>query len=372
MDMFSHFKREYKPLNRIEVSSVALHHNYDYLSQSSGLAIAPALKSNAYGHGLGLVAKALDLIGAPFFCVDSIYEGYELLKHKVKTPILIMGYVDPDNLRLKKLPFSYAVSNHEMLETVYKYQPHAGVHIFVDTGMYREGVPMDDLPDIISRMQSMKRLHIEGLMSHFAAADTYDDLTKLQVKNFQIAQVLFHKSGIQPKWIHIANSLGVLNYKKYTGKIGNLARPGIAMYGIDPLNKDKTLQPALSFSSTLVQIKDLDKGESSGYDFTFKAKKKMRIGVVAAGYNDGIDRRFSNNGFMKIGETYCQIIGRVSMNVTMIDVSSAKNPAIGDRVVVYSSTLSDKNSLNKAAFAIDTIAYDLLVKLAAPTRRILV
>ncbi|MBA3724030.1 MAG: alanine racemase [Candidatus Levybacteria bacterium] len=372
MDMFSLLKRKYKPLNRIEVSSLALHHNYNYLAQSSGLAIAPALKSNAYGHGLGLVAKALDPVGAPFFCVDSIYEGYELLKEKIKTPILIMGYVDPDNLKGKKLPFLYAVSTKEMLEAVYRYQPHAGIHIFVDTGMHREGVPMDALPAIISQIQSMKGVHIEGLMSHFAAADVYGDLTKEQVKNFQIAQVLFHTSGIQPKWIHMANSLGVLHYKKYRGKIGNLARPGIATYGIDPLNKNTVLQPALTFSSTLVQIKDLAKGESSGYDFTFTAKKDMRIGVVAAGYNDGVDRRLSNVGFMKIGETFCKILGRVSMNLTMIDISEIKDSKVGNKVYVYTNVTLAKNSFNASAIMVDTTAYTLLVQLSPLTKRIVV
>lgn len=371
MSFLSLFKKTYIPLNTIEVSAAALKSNYEYLRSTSGLAIAPVLKSNAYGHGLVLTAKVLDPVGAPFFCVDSIYEAYELLKAKIKTPILIIGYVHPENLRVKKLPFSFAVSTQTALEAVLKYQSHAGIHVFVDTGMHREGFPMEQLPDLI-RLITSKKIKIEGLMSHFAAAENFNALTQKQIANFQQVQELFHSAGVHPKWIHMANSSGLLHYKNYKGKIGNMGRAGIALYGIDPERSDKQLQPALRFRSTLVQIKDLAKGEASGYDFTFTAKKAMKIGVIPAGYNDGVDRRLSNSGFAKIDKTYCAIIGRVSMNLTMIDISAVKSPKIGDRVEIFSTNPKAKNSVSEAAAISRTIAYDLLVRLATSTRRIIV
>ncbi len=372
MDFFSKFKKEYFPLNTITISEKALDDNYSYLSNlTKDLRIAPVFKSNAYGHGFE-IAKVLDKVNAPFFCVDSIYEGYKLLKQNVKTPILIMGYVDPRNLQIKKLPFSFAIYNREMLENVYKYQPHAGIHIFVDTGMKREGIPMSGLPSLIETLRAKKDIHVEGLMSHFGASDIFNDLTQLQVKNFQIAQALFKTAGISPKWIHHANSSAILNYKNYKGKIGNLARVGISLYGIDPENKNKKLKPILEFSSTLAQIKDLAKGESTGYDFTFKAKKNMKIGVVPAGYNDGVDRRLSNVGYMKIGETFCKIVGRVSMNLTMIDITEVKNARVGDKVIVYSNKSDDKNSFFNSALVCKTIPYDLLVKLTTATKRVII
>lgn len=370
MDIFSRFKKKYLPLNTIKVSTLALKHNYNYLTKSTNLAIAPALKSNAYGHGLVLTAKQLDPLGAPFFCVDSIFEAYELLKNKIKTPILIMGYINPDNLKVKKLPFSFAVSTREMFEAVYAYQPHAGIHVFVDTGMRREGVSMQDLPAFIELIQSKKGIRIEGLMAHFAASDKFDEMTKNQVQNFQLAQKMFEEAGIHPKWIHHGNSSAVLNYKNYKGKIGNMARAGIALYGIDPENKNKKLKPAMQFSSTISQIKDLAKGEATGYDFTFTAKKDMKVGVVSAGYNDGVERRLSNVGFVKVGKTFCRIIGRVSMNLTVIDLTEVPNPTVGDKVVIYSNDLKDKNFISEAALESMTIAYDLLVKLSPMIKRI--
>lgn len=370
MDFLSFLKKEYKPLNTIEVSISALEYNYSYLRNITDLEIAPALKSNAYGHGLVLTAKVLDKVGAPFFCVDSIYEAYELHKNNIKTPVLVMGHINPENLKVKRLPFSFAVSTPEMLHAVYTHQPHAGIHVFIDTGMYREGVPMDELKDFIALIKTKKDISIEGLMGHFGASDTFDDLTKNQVKNFQRAQKMFKEAGIHPKWIHHANSSGVLNYKNYKGKIGNMARCGIAIYGVDPENKNKDLRRALTFRSTLAQVKVLPKGASSGYNFTFTADKTMKIGVVSAGYNDGVDRRLSNIGYMKIGETFCKIIGRVSMNLTMIDVTDVPNPKIGDTVSVYSTLPTDKNAISESALESFTIAYDLLVKLSDTTRRI--
>lgn len=367
------FKRSYVPLNTIEVSKTALHHNYTYLSQISGLAVAPTLKSNAYGHGLGLVGKALDDVKAPFYCVDSIYEAYELLKQDIKTPILIMGYVDLQNLQGKRLPFSFAVSTKESLIAIAQYQPHAGIHIFVDTGMHREGFSMKELPSIVVLLQNMKQLHVEGLMAHFAASDTFDaPVTELQVKNFQKAQEMFAKADIHPRWIHHANSSGVLNYAKYKGKIGNLARVGIALYGIDPEDKNKHLKPALTFKTKLVQIKQIQKGDTVGYDFTFTAKTPMLIGILPAGYNDGLDRRLSNNGIVTIEGKACPVIGLVSMNVTAIDISAVKDPKVGDEVIIFSNTVSAKNSMAVAAKSIKTIPYTILVNLAASTRRVLV
>ena len=148
------FGREYHPLNRIEISRSALVHNYQYLSNlNKKILIAPVLKSNAYGHGLVQVAKLLDPLGAPFFCVDSIYEAYELLKAGIKTKILIMGYIDPENLKVKKLPFSYAVYNEEQLKVINKYQKGAGIHIKFDSGMHRLGITIDELSKFINTLK---------------------------------------------------------------------------------------------------------------------------------------------------------------------------------------------------------------------------
>jgi alanine racemase len=381
MKLLSFLRKMYYPLNRIEISSAALVHNYRYLAQlAPEIAIAPVLKSNAYGHSLVLVAKILDEVGAPFFCVDSLYEAYELLKYKIRTPILIMGYVNPDNLKVKKLPFSYAVYDRQTVAAISKYQPHANIHLFIDTGMHREGISIEELPSFLQYIKTHSPLRkgdeggftLEGVMSHLAAPDQVkESFTQKQISNFKTAREIVRSAGFTPKWFHLAASGGLLHHEDYHGKIGNVARAGISLYGYDPEGKDKNLRPALRLITTLTQVKRLLEGEKVGYDFTFTAPKDMTIGNLPLGYHDGVDRRLSNKGFVTIKGVACPIIGRVSMNLTTIDLSEVPDAKVGDEVVVYSDNPADKNSITNVARVCDTIPYDILVNLAASTRRII-
>lgn len=370
----------YQPLNLIEISQKNLLHNYKVMSSiNKKVRIALVLKSNGYGHGLTLVARVLEECGdchIPFFCVDSIYEAYELYKASIKTPILIMGYIAPENLKVKHLPFSYAVSTLDLAQAIARYQPQAGVHIFLDTGMHREGVPFSDLPHFLDKLP--KDLKVEGLMSHLASGELPNDaLTKLQIKNFQIAQEIVKKFGFHPKWTHLSNSGGALNN---LNPGCNLARVGLALYGMNILETmhstavehNDNLKPVLEFKTKIIQVKELKAGDRVGYGGTFTAKKPMTIGVLPLGYYDGVDRRLSNKGVVTIDGVECPIIGLVSMNVTTVDLSMVKNPHIGQEVIVYSDNTNNKNSIENASRICKTILYDLLVHLAPSTRRIIV
>lgn len=362
----------YEPLNRIEISRAALKNNYLYLeSINKNVKVAPVLKSNGYGHGITLVAKELDPYHPPFFCVDSLYEAYELLKIDIKTPILIMGYFNPQSLKTKKLLFSFAVFTKEQLIAINKYQPQAKIHIFADTGMRREGILINQLKDYLSFIKSDTNLIIEGLMSHLAMSDKPKDInTQRQIAIFKKAQEICHNLNIFPKWIHLANSSGLLNSHFYGNTLGNLARVGLALYGV--AGKNTNLEPALKLITQVVEIKEIEKGDFVGYDFTFMAKKKMKIAILPLGYYDGVDRRLSNRGCVQISGKYCPIIGNVSMNINTIDISGVKNAHIGQEVVVYSNNKAGQNSIENAAKSAKTIPYDILTHLAAPTKRILI
>lgn len=362
----------YIPLNKITVSRQAILQNYCFLSSvNKNINIAPVLKSNAYGHGIVQIAKLLDSLHPPFFCVDSLYEGYELLKSQIKTPILIMGYVNPRNLQIKKLPFSYTVYDMNLVKVIDQYQPHAGIHVFVDTGMHREGIKIEDLISVVKQLKSFSNIRIEGLMSHFAAPDDKrNQLTQKQVQIFQDAQHIIKGLGIHPKWIHMAASVGLLNSKAYKN-IGNMARVGKSLYGITSDSKTD-LRPVLQLTTTLAQIKTLKKRESVGYDFTFIAQQDMVIGILPIGYNDGVDRRLSNKGVVLTDKTYCPIIGRISMNITTIDLSKVRNPYINQEVIIFSSNSLDKNSIVNAAKTCHTLPHDLLVHLSDSMKRDLI
>ncbi len=364
--------RNYEPLNLIEISRKNLKSNYKYLSSiNSNIKIAPVLKSNAYGHGISLVGKEFDKLGAPFICVDSLYEAYELLNKNVKTQVLIMGFISPKSLNTKKLPFSYAVYNKELVYAIAKYQPNSKVHIFVDTGMHREGVRLEDLPKFLKYIQS-NHLEIEGLMSHFAMGDDIkNEDTRKQVENFALTRKILKDHGINPKWIHIANSAGLLNSREYKNKLGNMARVGKSSYGIDPRKVNKDLKPALTLKTKIAQVKNLKKGEKVGYDFSYTATKDMRIAIIPIGYYEGVDRRLSNKGYVLVKNKYCKIIGRVSMNITIIDVSNIKNVSVGQEVIVFSNNPAAKNSIQNSAKICNTIPYELLVHIGSSTKRII-
>ncbi len=370
---FLPFKKEYKNLNLIEVSKTNLIFNYKYLSSlNKKIKIAAVIKSNGYGHGIINVAKILERENPPFFCVDSLYEAYQLLKAKIITPILITGLTNPQNLKTKELPFSFSLFTLDLAKAINDYQPQAPVHIFIDTGMRREGVTLEELPGFLENLKGFPNLKIEGVMSHLASTNGKNDpIFKLQISNFKKALKIINDFKINPKWIHIAASGGLVNKEtnKIISQISNLSRTGISLYG---LSNDKNLKPALKLITHLGQIKQLKKGETTGYDGTYKAKKDLTIGILPIGYNDGVDRRLSNKGVVTIDGISCPIIGRVSMNITTIDISLIKNPTTGKEILVYSNNPTDPNSIINCAKICNKIPYEILVNLATSTKRVII
>lgn len=380
------FRKRFETLNRIEVSRRDLLHNLSYLSSlDKKIKIAPVVKSNGYGHGIVNVAKALDSLNSPFFCVDSLFEAYQLQKGGIKTPILVMGYTNPENFKIKKLPFSFAVFDLETAKVLNEFQPNCRVHIFVDTGMHREGIPVKDLPNFLTAIKQFNNLVVEGLMSHLASSEnSADPLFLSQIKQFKKAREIFKKLKVYPKWFHIAATGSLINpqTRPIIASISNLARAGLALYGYSPYYMDPSLitqddatrhlKPVLNLTTKIIQIKKVKKGEKLGYEGTYTAKKDLTIGILPIGYYDGVDRRLSNKGVFLVDNIECPILGRVSMNINIIDLSKVPNPKIDQEVLVYSSNPKDKNSLINCAKICKTIPYDLLVNLAETTRRIVV
>jgi len=362
-------KKQYQPLNVVEISKKRLINNYKYLSSlNQRIKISPVLKSNAYGHGMIEVGTILDRLKPVFFCVDSIFEAYQLLNAKIKTSILITGYVNPENLQVKQLPFSYAVFDLVQFRGILQNQPQAKVHLFVDIGMNREGLRVDELEDFIDKLNKEEKNSIDGLMSHLAFAENPKSLdTKKQISQFKSAIELLKKYSIFPKFIHLGNSSGLINNRKLELSFTNIARTGLALYGISSV-KSKGLKPVLQLKTHVIQVKKIKKGEKVGYDFTYEAKKDGLIAVLPIGYNDGIDRRLSDKGVVLIKNKACPIIGCVSMNLTVIDVSTVKNIKVGDEVVVFSNNENENNIVNSAK-KIETIPYEILVHLERSTKR---
>jgi len=370
------FKKAYTTLNLLEVSEKALRQNHAALQAPHPEArICPVLKSNAYGHGLATVTPVFDSFKAPFLVVDSLYEAYELTKLRAKTPILILGYTDPSNFSVKQLPYHVAVYNQDIVAELSKSQKHARIHLFVDTGMCREGIPLEELQTFIRFTKTQKNVEVVGLCSHLADADSSVDekTTNMQYAMFKKALQIIRKEGIDPVWKHLSASAG--SYTLFDTDV-NMIRAGLASYGISPLDeKDPVrgnimLHPALQFVSTLVQVKHIKKGSRIGYNGTYTASKNMTIGIIPAGYYEGVDRRLSNNGVVLIDGKPCAILGRISMNMTTINLSHVPKAKVGEPVVIYSNDSSQVNSFEKTAKIAGTIPYELLVHLAESVRRV--
>lgn len=383
------FRSKSYPLNKIYLSKERLIANYNHLSSlNSDVRIAPVLKSNAYGHGIEQIGRILATKGEgfriPFICVDSLFEAYQLQKAGVKSDILIMGYVDPRSLKGRKLPFSYAVFDGEQIREILASQPGAKLHLFIDTGMGREGVKIADLRVFLRYLKDYG-VKFEGLMSHGAMPRKKEAvLTIKQINNFKAAKQIVQQAGYSPKWFHLGGTYAHLNQ---LSRDCNVIRCGKGIYGFG----DPKLQPVLSMTSRIIQYKNLKKGESVGYDATFIAKKDLTLGVLPLGYNDGIDRRLSNQGIIRIrpltrglefdleqkGELFadCPVVGRVSMNLTTIDITGAikklgdKMPFIGTEIEIISRDSGQPNSVQNIADLCHTIPEEILVHLHPSTRR---
>lgn len=343
----------------------ALKHNlHVYQKLCPQQAVCPVLKSNAYGHGLTLVAKALDDEHVPFFIVDSLYEAYELKKARIKTPILIIGASHPENLRGRRFPFHFAVFNKETAELFAKMK--VPVHVKIETGFSRMGFSLEQLKENLPLFQKVG-LNIEGVYTHFADADNPDSTAKTdeQVQRFEEAVTLIEVAGFKPKWIHCSNSAGALKVKN--SKF-NMVRLGISLYGMPMFEDFKELKPAMELESTLVAINELKEGETVGYAGTFTAPRTMRIGVVPVGYYEALPRSLSNKGFVEVNGSMCPVVGRVCMNMCMVDLSPAE-AKLYDPVIVYSRHTEQKNSVMEQSKAADMIPYELLVHISESVAR---
>ncbi len=367
--MLKYFKRllgsNYQPLNRITIDRNQLIQNLDYLKNyKAGIAVSPVLKSNAYGHGLLHISGIVDQQKPPFICVDSLPEANVLNKAGIKSPILIMGSIAGESLK-KKLPYQLTIINKEFLHNILKHQKTAAVHLFVDTGMNREGISIAELPEILELIKNSK-LKLAGLMSHLAFASVENHpLNKTQINNFAKAKEIVLQSGMNPEWIHLGGS-DCLPW--VDGSLVNLVRTGRVLYGVDAV-KFASIKPVLQLESTIVQLKQIKKGESIGYSATYSAQKDSVICLLPIGYNDGVDRRLSNNGVVKIKGHYCPIVGLISMNMTVVDVSKVHNPLIGDKAVIYSVNADEKNSIVNSALKANTNPSQILVGLHPSIRR---
>ena len=360
-------QEETNPLITITISKHYLLHN---LEQFKGIkpenSIAPVLKSNAYGHGLIEIASILE-DKADFFVIDSYFEALALRNEGIKTPLLIIGYVRPEIINANKLKgVSYGISSLDALRSI---SSSARIHLKIDTGMRRQGIMPEELNEALSHIKNNPNIEFEGICSHLSDADNSDrSYTEKQITLWNSIVEKVKKEFPSIKYIHLSNSYGHAFAKKISA---NTSRLGIGLYGLADI-PGVNLKPVLEMRTILTNIKNIKKGDSVGYNNSFVASQDMTIATIPVGYYEGLDRQLTNKGGVKIGNTDAPVVGRISMNMTTIDVSALKNLKIGDIVQVISPIKSDKNSIYSMAQLGETITYELVVKIPREIKRIIV
>jgi len=350
---------------RAEVNLEALRFNLRVVKRhAKGAKIWAVLKADGYGHGAPAVARTLERAGADGFCVALLEEGVELREAGITAPILVMGgYYGASHeevLARRLVPVVYDVGQVEGFARLVKAGTVAGpveVHLKVDTGMARLGVTMKELAAFAERMDDFPEVRIVGLMTHLACADapTNEETTEQMVR-FDEATAQLAKFGIRPGVRHAANTAALLREQARLDAV----RPGVALFGVTPRMPDANdaaalgeLQPVMRVRSEIVALRDVDAGTAVGYGALWKAARPSRIATIPMGYADGLSRHLTNKGHVLVRGQRAPIVGAVSMDMSMIDVTDLEGVALRDEAVVLGP---QEGPLGKGCITPDEIA----------------
>ena len=330
--------------------------------------ILAVIKADAYGHGMVKIGQLLQKWGIHYFGVSDVSEGILLRKSGITKNILIFESTLASHVqeivRFRLIP---TICTLELARALNHYAKKIKrtipVHIKVDTGMSRLGVWHEEAFEFIKIINELEYISIRGIYTHFPAADTDQKFTKTQMGQLFDLVMRLDKAGIVIPAIHAANSMGLAGYKT---DILNLARPGLMIYGLYPdpsLKNQIRLKPVLSVKSQVIFLKRIAKGRSVSYGRTFFALKDMTIATIPIGYSDGYFRIFSNRSEVLIDGRRCPVIGRVTMDQIVVDVSKVKGVKIGMPVVILGAQGKERISADELARHAATIHYEIVCSL---------
>lgn len=324
------------------------------------------VKANAYGHGAVEITRALQQVTVHRFGVATVEEGIVLRQAGIRDAIVVLGATMPaqfSDLAAHRLtPVLYRADLVQAFAAVV--EPRTApypVHIKIETGMGRLGVLAHELPDLLSKPEFRVPLRLEGLMTHLADADNRDaGHTEEQLARFQQVLNLVQERGLAIPLIHVANSAGIIKYPK---SLHSLVRPGIMLYGYHTLANDMQgpeLQPILTWQTTIAHMHTIPPGSSVSYNRTFIASRQTRVAVLPVGYADGYNRLLSNRGQVLIGGQRVPVIGRVCMDMTMVDVTDVLGANLGDEAILIGQQGGERITAADLAAWQQTIPYEIL------------
>jgi alanine racemase len=335
------------------------------------------VKADAYGHGAIEISHAALRAGARMLGVANADEGIQLRVSGILAPIVILGpSTVPEITDIIKYSLTPSVSDAQFAAALEEQLTYASrrlpVHVEVDTGMGRGGAMQSEAILLIQRIKSLPHIDLEGLFSHFAASETITDDNERQWRLFSDLQQELTRLGISIPIKHMDNSGAILNYPSL--KL-DMARPGIMTYGVYPspeTQKKARLAPVMSFKTTIVLIKEFNAGYGIGYNRSYVTRGKTLVATIPVGYGDGYPFILSNRGEALIRGRRAPLIGRVSMDMSTVDVTNIPGCAVGDEVVLLGRQQSEHISASEIAAKASTISYEILCALGKRAPRVFV
>lgn len=362
---------------RAEVNLEALRHNLRVVRRHAGGArVWAVLKADAYGHGAPAVARTLERAQVDGFCVALVEEAVELREAGIVAPILVMGghyeHAHEEVLTRGLTPVVHDLGQVAAFARLVRSGMTDGpvdVHLKIDTGMARLGVRMNALPALAEQLADYPEVRIQGLMTHLACADapTEAEMTE-QMLRFDQATAILARKGVRPELRHAASSAAILRAHARL----DVVRPGIALFGVSPRVSDEPLttelRSVMRVRSEVVALRAIDAGDPVGYGGTWRAARRSTIATLPLGYADGLSRRLSNRGHVLVRGKRAPVVGTVSMDMTMIDVTDVPGVTVRDEVVVLGAQDGphgrDAIGADEIAGHADTIPWEVLTSVS--------
>jgi len=383
----------------VEISKSALLHNIASIKTiiQPWVKLMAVVKANAYGHGLTQVGEiAADYTDG--LAVINLDEARLLRQKEIHAPILVLGYTSEqendivwainERIEIVVNSLTHAQRLSKIIENSSSGSGSLRVHIKIDTGMGRMGILAQNAVDYIKQISELPNISIKGIMSHFADVVDHKEYAQKQLQRFEDIKFQLYRESIQDNsssvagaqdWMwHIAKTEAILDFPQ---SHLDAVRLGIGLYGLWPniklidrvhaLHPEFELKPVLSWKTRILQVKDYPEGEYVGYGCTHKTHRQTRIAILPAGYYEGYDRGLSNKGDVLIGGKRCPIIGRICMNMCMVDATGVKEVKRGDEAVLIGAQGREYISADEIAKKIDTVHYEVVARINPKIERII-
>lgn len=357
---------------RAEILLDAIAHNLRTVQNVLGrVKVLAVVKADGYGHGIVPVSRTLQANGVDGFGVALAEEGLELRESGIDRAILVLngihGSAHRDVIASGLTPVLYELGEAAAFHAVAGGR-HVDVHLKVDTGMGRLGVPFDTLTDFLTKLRAYRSIRIVGLMTHLSTADEDPSFVAHQLSVFAKADGLVRRYGHEPVVRHAANSPGLFRHPEAHY---DWVRPGLALFGYPGADSiDAPLRPAMRWRTEVIRLRILRPGETVGYGRAFVADRDTRLATIPLGYGDGLLRSASNRAVVLVRGRRCPVVGNVSMDLTTVDVSTVPDVAIGDEVLLLGRQGSESLDARDLAAATGTIAYEILTNVSRRVPRL--